>query len=217
MVGDEGLHYPMFLVLLPQLYHLLYLPVVIIAGFVLFGWAVSEMCRYFEKRRGNSSVVTSAAGLIPSMILVGLVFVVAVQAVGFGFSYLGEAVERAFVRKAVVLLGVSAVVAVQSMLIYALIFVIRGRGWSLDALKSSVAFARHNFALTAGIVLTVTALHYPLEYLLARTDKIVLKFTPELVPVLMAVGILIEMFSNYFIFSATTSLVYRTPKRERSR
>jgi hypothetical protein len=210
-LGEDGLHYPMFLVLLPQLFQLLYLPAVIVVGFPLFGWAVFEMCRYFSKRRGGLSPDHSVARLIPSMVLAGLFFVVPVQATGFVFSYLGNAVGGGIAQKAATLLSIIAVVIVQSILVYLLVHVILGRKFSLNAFEKAVSFTRRHFFLTVMIMITATALHYPLEYLLARADRIVLKFTPELVPGIMGAAIMLEMFTNYFVFSSTTSLVYRKP------
>jgi hypothetical protein len=62
-------------------------------------------------------------------------------------------------------------------------------------------------ALTALLVLTVLVIHLPVDFLLQRSDKLVLKFDPSIVVMLLMAGIVVEIVTNYFLFASTTFVV----------
>ena len=86
--GEQALHYPMHLILLPRMYHLMYLPMSIIVGFSLFGWAVSVMIGYYDREgvKIPNLVRRSAVSMIPSLVVIGLIYVGLVTAIQFLFS-----------------------------------------------------------------------------------------------------------------------------------
>ena len=207
--GDEALHYPMHLILLPRLYHIVYLPLVIVAGFGLYGWAVSLMVEHHERagveidRRQRRSVKS----LIPALIVLGVVYVVSVTGLQLLASSLAGVIAHPRAASIVSLAGVVAIVVVQSLIVYSVYFLVVRTANPLEALAASVGFGRRHLGLTSFVVSTVFLIHLPIDYLVQRADKVVQKFDPELVFVLLAAGIVVEIATSYFLFAATTSVV----------
>lgn len=207
--GEHALHYPTHMMMLPRMYHSVYLPLVVLVGFVLFGWAVSLMVDYYEnigvgipgrKRRSMFS-------LVPSMIVLGLIFVVAITAVQLVFSILGGKVGGVWPSRLAWIAGLAGVIGIQTFLVYSLYFLVTQTSNPFEAIGKSVNFSRQQPVLTAMVVFTVFLIHLPVDFLVQRSDAVVLKFDPQLVFVLLAAGIVLEILTNFFLFASTTSVV----------
>jgi hypothetical protein len=214
--GEQALHYPMHLVLLPRLYYMLYLPLTAVVGFVLFGWAVSLVVEQYE--RNDVEIAgrrrCSTAALIPSMIVAGLIFVAVITAVQLGVSYFSEAVANVWGRRLLSMGSLVALILVQVFLVYSLYFLVTRTSNPFLAVLESVRLGRRKLALTAALVLTVFLIHLPVDFLTQRSDKVVLKFDPGLVVILLAAGIVVEIITNYFLFASTTSVAVGEGKEE---
>lgn len=207
--GEHALHYPTHMVLLPRMYHLVYLPLAVVAGFVLFGWAVSMMVEYYEhmgvkisRRAGRKT-----SQLIPSLMVLGLIFVLSVTAIQFLFAYLGNLLTGAWPGRVMWLAGVAGSIAVQILLVYSVFFLVTKASNPFEAVAKSAGFGRRSAGLTGLIVFTVFLIHLPVDYLTQRPDAVALKFDPQLVFVLLATGIVLEIFTNFFLFASTTAAV----------
>lgn len=102
------------------------------------------------------------------------------------------------------LAGLAAQILVQAFLIYSLYFLVTLTSSPLEAVSQSIRLGRRRLVLTAMLVLTVVFIHFPVDFLLQRADKVVLKFDPELVTALLTAGIVVEIITNYFLFASTT-------------
>ena len=206
--GEEALHYPMHMVMLPRLYNQLYLPLAAFVGFALFGWGVWLMIDHYDRagenvsRRGQSQF----RKLIPSTMVVGFVFVVVVTAIQLISSFVSTALANAWASRAAWIGGVALVLLFQALTIYSLYFLVTRTGNPLTAIAESVRFGRSHIVMTSALVFTVFLIHLPVNYLAQRGDRVVHKFNPELVFVLLAVGIVLEIATNYFLFASTTSV-----------
>lgn len=204
--GPQALHYPMHYVLLPGMYHSIYLPMSIVVGFVLFGWAVFQIGDHYGRSGARIMSRPPFRRMIPSAILVGAIYVAAA-------SLIPAAVAAATSKLTIPLAGLAgklaAIVAgasVQAFLVYALLFLrVRTRN-PLTAIADSVRFARTHFLSTVLVILTVMAIHFPVDYLISQPHKVVLKFRPELVFHVLLLGIAVEFITNYLLLSATASI-----------
>ncbi|MCK5406417.1 MAG: hypothetical protein KAJ37_03145, partial [Candidatus Krumholzibacteria bacterium] len=134
--GEEALHYPMHMILLPQMYHQVYLPLAILVGFALFGWAVSLMVDYYERTGVDIPGLKRrpTASMIPSLVVLGLIYVGVITAVQLSFSYIGSTLPVGGAAPLVsVVGGVALVVAVQALLIYSVFFLVTRTSNPLEA------------------------------------------------------------------------------------
>lgn len=207
--GEEALHYPMHMILLPQMYHQVYLPLAILVGFALFGWAVSLMVDYYERAGVDIPGLKRrpTASMIPSLVALGLIYVGVITAVQLSFNYIGSTLPVGLAALLVSVVGVALVVAVQALLIYSVFFLVTRTSNPLEAVGLSARYGLKHPGLTVMIVLTVLLVHLPVDFLSSRADKIALKFDPQLVVVLLSVGIVFEILTNFFLFASTTAAV----------
>ncbi|MCK5620141.1 MAG: hypothetical protein KAJ17_12105, partial [Candidatus Krumholzibacteria bacterium] len=207
--GEEALHYPMHMILLPQMYHQVYLPLAILVGFALFGWAVSLMVDYYERAGVDIPGLKRrpTASMIPSLVVLGLIYVGVITAVQLSFNYIGSTLPVGLAALLVSVVGVALVVAVQALLIYSVFFLVTRTSNPLEAVGLSARYGLKHPGLTVMIVLTVLLVHLPVDFLSSRADKIALKFDPQLVVVLLSVGIVFEILTNFFLFASTTAAV----------
>jgi hypothetical protein len=196
----------MSFVLLPRTYHLVYFPLVVFLGFILFGVAVFRMGDYYEQMGRVVGPRPGLAAAIPSMVVLGLVIVVFAAGVPVAFNALAGKVGGGMPGKAIGMVGQLLGFGAQAFLIYSLVSLRRGSAGPLRAVRDGIATGRRRFWPTMWVVVTVFLVHWPINALLAHPDKVVLKFSPELVFYLMMAGVVLELITNYFIFSATTAL-----------
>jgi len=205
--GPHAVHYPSHYLLLPEMYHRVYLPLTATVGFALFGWAVFMMADHFAREGARVPSAPSLARSLPAMVVVGVVYVTAATAVPALFTWLSGRVGNDKLAGLFTLAGALGSVAIQALLVYALLFIRTAGSGPLGALRRSAACGRSRFAVTVLILLTVVLAHLPIDSLLGQPDKVVLKFKPELVLYLLAAGVVVELITSYVLFAATTSLV----------
>jgi hypothetical protein len=75
-----------------------------------------------------------------------------------------------------------------------------------EAIRTSVRYARRHFPATALVVATILLAHVPVDFLLVQAQRVPLRFHPENTFHLLVAGAILEMFTAYVLFAATTEL-----------
>lgn len=212
--GDTALHYPMHFILLPRTYNLVYLPLVVVVGFVLFGRAVFAMGDYYA--RGGRVVGDRPAflGCVPALVVVGLVYVFFASMPNLATNWLAGRINNAWAGRVLGFAGLVAGLVCQVLLVYSLLILRREGCGPLRAIRRSVQVGKSRFWPTLLIVFSVYLVHRPVDGLLSYPDKVVLKFRPELVFFLLLGGIVLELVTTFVLFASTTALAIS--KREDS-
>jgi hypothetical protein len=140
------------------------------------------------------------------MIVLGFIVVVFATVPPVALGALADAVGGGMPGKALGLVGYLIGFTAQVFLIYSLVSLRRGSAGPVLAVRDGIKTGRRRFWPTMCVVVTVFLVHWPLNALLSQPDKVVLKFSPELVYYLMMAGVVLELFTNYLIFAATTAL-----------
>jgi len=200
--GEQALHYPMHFILLPSMYGAAYLPLVAIIGFPLYGRAVFSMGTALTPKRKTHRPF---ARHIPSLIVIGILYVAVAAGVPAGFVWIG-AIVGGPAQGALAMAGLLASACAQALLVYAPVCVWRSGLGPIAALGAAVREGRRRFLPTVLLVLTVVLAHRPIEYMLSQPDRLVLKFRPELVFYLLAAGIVLEVVTSFILFAATAGL-----------
>lgn len=200
--GEEALHYPMHFILLPGIYGAVFLPMVALVGFALYGRAVFTMGDALHR---GSDRRRPFARHIPTFIIVGVVYVAVAAAVPAAVAWLGDIAGRTFAGP-LEMAGLVAGACAQALLVYAPVCVWRDGAGPVGALRAGVREGITRFYPTVLLVLTVTLAHRPIEYMLSQPRNVVLKFQPELVFYLLAAGIILEVLTSFLLFASTTGL-----------
>jgi len=202
--GDESLHYPIHLISLPSLYQRIYLPLVASAGFALWTLAVWKLVDNHVS--GTRRAPRPFRPHLLHAVVIGVLFVGASFAVGQGLSSLVGPKTPAMVARAVFLLTVALTATVQTFLVYAPVALRLRGGTAWDALRAGARYARRNFLATALLIVTVLIVHLPLDFLLARADRVAARFSPETILELMAGSVALEMATAFILFVGVTEL-----------
>jgi hypothetical protein len=200
--GDAALHYPMHFVLLPRLWETIYLPLVALVGFPLWTWAVWMMVNHHEI--GRRVAARPFGRMLPAVLVVGIVFV----AVSAGLGRAGGAVAPLAGRFAglATIAAILLVALAQTFLIYTpAVLRIRGGGL-VSGVRASVRYAARHFWPTLLVILTVLAVHAPVDLLIASSHRVALRFHPETVYFLMLGSIALEVITAYVLFAAVVGL-----------
>jgi hypothetical protein len=202
--GDPSLHYPTHFVLLPATYRLVYLPLVATVGFALWSFAVWSMVAHHEvsKQTGPRSFRKA----LPSIIVIGVVFVGVTVALGRGLATLTGKLPEGMAARGGTLAVIAVTAAVQAFLVYAPVALRLRGGGPLAAIRGSARYAMQHFGATAMLVATVLLVHLPLDGLIANADVIAARFHPEAVFQLMVGSVVLEMITAFVLFAGTVGL-----------
>ncbi|HEX6790843.1 MAG TPA: hypothetical protein VF247_06005 [Candidatus Krumholzibacteria bacterium] len=202
--GEASLHYPMHLVGLPSVYQRVYLPLVASAGFALWSFAVWKLVDHHAV--GADRPRRDFRPALPHIVVIGVLFVLASVVTGEAASRLVGPRTPDTVQRAVLFASVLATASLQALLVYApLALRVRGGGWR-SAVATSVAYARRHFIATAMVLLTVLLIHWPVDFILSRADRLAARFQPETIVQVMLASAVLEMFTACLLFAAITEL-----------
>ncbi len=202
--GADSLHYPLHFVRLPEVYQRIYLPLAATVGFA--AWSAGVWLMVDHHVVGRSRPRPSFRAALPHVLGVGVVFVGTSVAVGYGLGALAAMLPTGLPARAAVVGSVAVTACVQTFLVYTPIVLRLRGGGALPAVRASIGYAAQNFAPTLLVVVTVLAVHAPLDALLSRADGIASRFQPELVFYALLGSALLEVLTAYLLFAATTAL-----------
>jgi len=202
--GEPALHYPTSFVLLPATYRVVYLPLVATVGFALWSLGVWSMIAHHDV--GARTGARSFRRALPSMVSIGIVFVVVTVAIGRGLALLAAELPPGIPSK-IATLGIIAVTAcAQALLVYApAILRLRGGG-ALAAIRGSVGYARRMFLPTAMVIVTVLVAHLPIDALVGNADVLAARFRPDIVFHFMVGSIVLEVVTAFILFAGVVAL-----------
>lgn len=204
--GEASLHYPSHLVMLPYLYQLMTMPV-IVGGFVLFGWGVFMISDCIDDTLlSQRKYIEKVVWNMPAFLFVGILYTALAISVPFvislGAEKIGNPAGQALLARFAWLLGLAA----RMTLVYALLFIKLYRDDLVGAIRAGISFAIRRLLLTVMILLSISIVHAPLGYLTGHSHAAAMTFSPERILWYVIIGIVVEVFTNYFMFAATTYL-----------
>jgi len=202
--GEDALHYPMHFVGLPEAYQRVYLPLVASVGFAL--WTLAVWRAVDRHVRRGARAARSLTPFLPHILVIGVVFVGTSLLVSRGASSLVGPRTPAMAARFILLSSVVVTAALQTFLVYAPVVLRLRGGNALTALRTSAGYASHNFLVTALMIITVLFVHLPLDFLLARADRVAARFHPETVLQLMLGSVALEMITAYILFAGIVEL-----------
>jgi hypothetical protein len=202
--GEESLHYPIHFISLPAIYQRIYLPLVASVGFGFWTFAVWKLVD--GHRYGTQRGRPPFRPMLGHAMLIGVLFVGTSVLVSHGLSSLVTPKTPGMVVKLLLLVSVALTAAVQTFLVYAPV-ALRLRGENAwRALRTGARYARRNFLSSALLITTVLLVHLPLDFLLARADRVAARFSPETVLQLMLGSVTLEMVTAFVLFAGVTEL-----------
>jgi hypothetical protein len=202
--GEEALHYPQHFILLPDIFHRVYIPLVAVVGFSLWTLAVWWIVDRHEV--GRRLPAPPFVRRLPDAILVGVVFTAVSVALGRAVAMGVSRMPPGIVATVATIGGMLVIACAQALLVFAPV-VLRIRGvHALEAIRVGVRYAARVFGSTLLIVFIVLLVHAPLDYLIGDARNVAMHFRPETVFYLQLLSIALEIFTAYLLFSTVVGL-----------
>lgn len=205
LFGDEALHYPAHLRLLPLMYKAFCLPLVWLIGFALFAWAVYMMIDVLEGRRTETGKYARPLFYaLPSLLVLGFVF-----AIIDGLSLIVDlATTDAAAHVIALFLAAGVALWFKVHLVYSIFFVVVYGDKAMAAMRRSIGFGRRNLALTTLIVATAAVIRLATE--LSVTSSITNHTQPESVFAWLLLATGLEILTAFFVLAATTFVALKS-------
>ncbi len=202
--GEQALHYPQHFILLPGIFHRVYIPLVAVVGFALWTLAVWWIVDRHEV--GRRLPAPPFVRRLPDAILVGVVFTVVSVALGRAVAMVASRMPPGIVATGATIGGMLVIACAQAFLVFAPV-VLRIRGVrAIEAIRVGFRYGARVFGSTALIIFIVLVLHAPLDYLIGNAENVALHFRPETVFYLQMLSIALEVVTAYLLFATVVGL-----------
>ncbi|HXV14282.1 MAG TPA: hypothetical protein VEC56_08745, partial [Candidatus Krumholzibacteria bacterium] len=173
-------------------------------GFALWSFGVWSMVAHHEVSAHVGS--RSFRKTLPSVVVIGVVFVGVTVALGRGLATLTDTLPPGMITRGATLAVIAVTAGVQALLVFAPVALRLRGGGPFAAIRSSARYALRRFGATAMLVATVLLVHLPLDGLIANTDVIAARFHPEAVFQLMLASVVLEVITAFVLFAGTVGL-----------
>ncbi len=205
LVGEEFIHFPTHIFEFPDVYHVIDMTLTLVVGFLLFGWAVFMIADAIEGTRYRLiNYAGQVSVCIPSILLIGIIFVACGSGIPFLLGELSELTNRVKLQWMIALIAFVIGFGGKVLLVYSLVFLRYVRGRAFPALSRSINFSKSRLAVTAMVVATVLIIQKPFEYVASRTEILVRSSHSDWVMGCLLLGIVVETFALFYLFVATT-------------
>ncbi len=217
LFGEAALHYPNFYMVLASLYSQMNIVLSGLVGIVMVGTATYIFAGGFNNRPVSFGQALGAVmkkyGLL---FLIWLMVSAMIFAVILGFPYLvAQLLQPSYMLGRVVeMIGLLLGILTASIFSYTSALIILDNQKLLKTLSTTLAMFKSNAGTTFLLVAIPTLFYFPISYLSRRIDLIVSKFSPEMIVVVLGVGILITFISGY-IQTSTITRFYLLLKEKR--
>lgn len=199
--GEQYLHYPMNLLLLPKLYNHAHMLLLATLGVLTSGCAIAMIS---EASSGNTPKLFSSFFLALKRYVSLLIIGVVVFLISFFLGKLSGKVAMPLSYGIYFLL-----IAVQIILLYAMIAVMVNKNNIIRALKRSFSLAAKHVIVTLAITVSAAVLYFPVILLKQNLSALITKFSPDIVVVVLGVGIIVVTIVDVVVTFLATQLFLR--------
>jgi hypothetical protein len=204
--GEQFLHYPFNLFLIPRLFNYVHTISTAFIGVLMTGLAIGMLK---EAKEGlNPGILFNlikSLRLYLRLLVIWLVMFGLITVVFKGLPLILQLKQRAALQ-IVLYAGFLISILIETIFIYAMpaVMIEEKRTWS--AIKRSTTFARSIFLPTLLLVVIPTLIYIPMLILRGKLPLLMSKFFPEVVLIILGLGIIISVVIDCLITCSTTIL-----------
>jgi len=216
LFGEEVLHYPTHILLLPRVLSLLRVGVGLVAGFLMMGWGMRLIMRCLSDEA--KPLAGGWKGVILPLFVVNAVCTGLIFTAPPAFDLLGEMRIIGRLKPAWQLMSVLTRPVMLVVVAYAMFYAMSAKGRSIIAtLRHSANYAFDRSWETVLIAVTALVLSVPFGLPMTHSEGFVLSGRPGLVVVSVMGAVLWDVVVRFFLFASAASLeMNRSERRENS-
>ena len=202
--GDKFLHYPAHLTLLPKLFFYSKTVISVIFGVPMSGLAMGMLKDAYNGKKPGllNNFLYILKRYFAVLAVWGLLFLIA-KAIYLVPQYL--AVNSTMIMFYIgFLLSFLFIGVIHAMMVYIVPFIITKQTTIIEAFKRGIALSRKAFASTALLVIAPSLLLLPTIILRINSGILMVRFFPEIILVILGIGIIISFIVDCIITCSTT-------------
>ena len=204
--GEAFLHYPQNFLLIPRLFSLAHIASGAIIGLLMTGLAIG-MLNEAKQGKKPQILLNLVSSLKRYFILFGIwliLFILSGLVYRIPNLFLSPTNRIAF--QAAIYLSFLFVILIEVFFIYAFPAAIVEKKGLIKALKSGFILSRSNFLATLILLLIPSLLYFPIMALKGNQSALMNRFFPEIVLIVLGLGIVVTVLVDYLVTSSITIL-----------
>lgn len=219
LFGDWALHYPSFFFILTPLFNQINFLLSGLLGVVLIGMATSMFADQFQSNQMSLSRAAQRTGNKYGILMViWLIESILTMAAVVGFPYILDIFFHLEyqVERLTELIGLFLGIIITSLFAYTTALVMLSNCRLSESLSHTFLIFRKNSLTTFILVAIPTAVYLPVSYIAGKANVIMVKFSPETISIILGLGIIISLFTNYFQINTITRLYLHVTDKNKS-
>jgi hypothetical protein len=199
--GERFLHYPFNLFILPKLFNYAKIALGGLLGMLMSAWAISIVSNVVKANKASLLInfKKSIKRYFSLLAVWSLAFILVSLVTKFFKPQNGSKIIFTFIY-------FFLVISIQILFIYIIPLLIIERRKLFSALKENLFVLKKLFMPTIALVLFPTIIYLPILIARAKTELLVNKFFPEIILIILAVGIAVSFIIDLVITISTTIL-----------
>jgi hypothetical protein len=218
LFNEAALHYPAFYYIISPMFNQINMIISGFIGIIIISLATQLFARQYRNR---DSEIGTAIGVsfqkYGALLVVWIIETALTLLIIIGLPLL---LNKIFVPSYTVsrvfeLIGLLTGIVVSSMFAYTTaLIVLDNQSIGGGISKTLAIFGKHSF-ISYVIVAVPTLAYFPLSFVLRKVDLIITKFSPEMITTLLAVGIVLTIFTSYVQIGSITRFYLSITERKR--
>lgn len=205
--GEPALHYPTYYLVLANLYSRLNIVLSGVIGILIIAIATHLFALNFRKEK--TSFAQSLKTAMPKYGLLFLIWIIVSALVlgmiiGFPFILTKLLQPDYMIGRVIEIAGLLLGILLASIFSYTTVLIILDNQSFMKTLSNTVLIFKKNSVTTFLLVAIPTLFYFPISYIARRIDLIISKFSPEMIVVILGIGVIITFISSYFQTGAIT-------------
>jgi len=198
IAGEAIVHYPNNMIVLPQLFDLLSMVLSGIVGIIISGYA-SHVFFFAYPNNEDSISLRAVLAKYPYLFLIWCLQMALILGSFHGLAELASTYPAA--GKYFGPVRTLLVVLLSSVFAYTTVLIVIQRENVLNAVKESFVLFKEHTVITFLAVSIPVILHLPYQFVMSKTPSIARNLNPEVIPAIIAAGMLFSMLTNFFSIS----------------
>lgn len=207
LFGEPALHYPNFYLVLSPLYSQINIVFSGLIGIVIIGMATYVFAGAFKNER--CSISKSFRVTIPKY---GILFIIWIIETAFTLlmviglpMLLKNLLQPAYsIGRVFDMIGLLFAIIVASFFAYTTVLIILDRQKLGAALKNTFSIFKRNSITTFILIAVPTLIYFPINFFTGKAPVLINKFSPEMIILILGVGIFISFFTSYVQIGSIT-------------
>lgn len=207
LFGEPALHYPNFFMVLSPLYSQINIILSGLIGIVIIGMATYTFAGAFNGEPGGlGKSLKITFPKYGTLFVIWIIETALTLVMIIGVPRLLDILLQPSYRMSRIfeLVGLLLAIFIASIFAYTTVLIILDKQKLFQSIAKTFSIFKKNAGTSFFLVAVPTLLYFPINFLTRKAPVLMTKFSPEIIVLLLGTGILISLFSSYFMIGSIT-------------